>query len=191
MIARRHNPGRSEWHVSKSSRRGPIHGRQRRLGPRNRSVITLGSTTLRCPSEADFFCLVALYLRGRFWLSVERSGVWWAPQILLFRKWRCDDFCRHAVRTGGLVAPRDRMFGFRIRSTGRGRSDVWGDSKQGRFVDFSHHLLSRRLAELCKFLTTSIVRRAIKGPQPTLKTRLTTVPKAYPGRLERSDDRCS
>ena len=100
-----------------------------------------------CPSEADFFCLVALYPAVD---SAQRRalGTWWAPQILLFSQTEMRQFLRRVRTVGG---KRDRMFGF-----GFDRADqavqTRGDPAR-RYRDFSQHLLSRRLAKLRRFLS--------------------------------------
>lgn len=100
-----------------------------------------------CPPEADFFCLVALYPAVDA-AQKRELGTWWAPQVLLFSQSEMRQFLRRVRTVGGR---RDRMFGF-----GFDRPDhafqTRGDSAR-RFIDFSHHLLPRRLGMLHRFLS--------------------------------------
>ena len=100
-----------------------------------------------CPPEADFFCLVALYPAVDA-AQKRELGTWWAPQVLLFSQLEMRRFLRR-VRT--VQGERDRMFGF-----GFDRPDqafqTRGDAAR-RFLDFSKHLLPRRLGMLRGFFS--------------------------------------
>jgi hypothetical protein len=101
-----------------------------------------------CPAEADFFCLVSLYPalnKGQR----RRLGTWWSPQILLFSQMEMQRFLR-SVRTKG--GRRDSFFGFGFNQAGEA-VQTRGDSK-GRCLDFSKHLLSRHIEELCRFISS-------------------------------------
>ena len=101
----------------------------------------------KCPQEADFFCLVALYPAVDA-AQKRELGTWWAPQILLFSQSEMRDFLRTVRTVGGR---RDRMFGFGFDHPDQA-VQTRGDSKR-QFKNFSKHLLSRRLPKLRKFLS--------------------------------------
>jgi hypothetical protein len=103
-----------------------------------------------CPAEADFFCLVSLYPEKD---SAKRRelGTWWAPQILLFSQKEMRRFLRSVRTVGG---KRDPFFGFGFDKAEESVQNR-GDSRQ-RYLDFSKHLLSRRLPELRRFLSKTL-----------------------------------
>jgi hypothetical protein len=102
----------------------------------------------KCPPEADFFCLVWFYPAVN---KAQRRelGTWWAPQILLFSQEEMRLFLRNVRTKGG---KRDSYFYFEFNQAGEAVL-TRGDSK-GRHRDFSTHLLSPRLAELRRFLSS-------------------------------------
>ena len=101
-----------------------------------------------CPSEADFFCLVWFYPAVN---KAQRRelGTWWEPQILLFSQTEMRRFLRSVRTVGG---KKDSRFYFGFNQAGEA-FQTRGDPK-GRYGDFSKHLLSRRLTELRRFLSS-------------------------------------
>jgi hypothetical protein len=102
----------------------------------------------KCPSQADFFCLIWFYP------AVDKDqrrkhGTWWVPQILLFSQSEMRPFLK-SVRTRH--GKRDRFFYFAFNQAGEA-VQTRGDSK-GRYRDFSKHFLSRRIAKLRRFLSS-------------------------------------
>lgn len=102
----------------------------------------------KCPPEADFVCLVALYPAVDA-AQKRELGTWWAPQILLFSQLEMRRFLRSVRTVGGKP---DRMFAFGFDHPGEA-FQTRGDPAR-RFSDFSQHLLSKRFAALKKFLST-------------------------------------
>lgn len=99
-----------------------------------------------CPSQADFFCLVALYPAVDT-AQKRELGSWWSPQILVFSQREMRRFLR-SVRT--VAGHSDRMFGFGF-NTADEAYQLRGDPKR-RFRDFSAHLVAHRIGELRRFL---------------------------------------
>jgi hypothetical protein len=102
-----------------------------------------------CPSEADYFCLVFLYPAVNKGQRRE-LGTWWGPQILLFSQTEMQRFLKSVRTVGG--NRRDSFFGFEFNQAGEA-VQTRGDSKR-RFRDFSKQLLSRRVPELRRFLSS-------------------------------------
>jgi len=101
----------------------------------------------KCPSEADFFCLVWFYpAEGR--AERRELGTWWAPQILLFSQTEMRRFLRSVRNVRG---DRGSFFCFEFNQAGEAVLTV-GDPKR-RYCDFSKHLLPGRLDELRRFLS--------------------------------------
>lgn len=104
--------------------------------------------TFECPTQADFFCLVALYPAVD---AAQRRelGTWWAPQIMVFTQTEM----RRLLRSVKTVAGKpDRMFGFGFDNPDES-FQTRGDSKR-RHRSFSNHLLPKQLSVLRRFLTT-------------------------------------
>lgn len=100
-----------------------------------------------CPPQADFFCLVALYPAVDA-AQKRKLGTWWAPQILVFNQREMKRFLRGVRTVGGKP---DRMFAFGFDHP----DEVFqtrGDPTR-RYLDFSDHLLPKRLGELRSFLS--------------------------------------
>ncbi len=116
--------------------------------------------TFECPDQADFFCLVALYPA----IDVKHQrelGTWGAPQILVFSQSEMRTFLRSVKTVGG---KRDPMFGFGFDDP-EVVYQTRGD-RHRRFLDFSDHLLERRVTTLRRFLEPESVLPNMR-PQPT------------------------
>jgi hypothetical protein len=100
-----------------------------------------------CPTEADFFCLVALYPAVD---ATQRRelGSWWAPQVLLFSQKEMRHFLRNVRTVSGKP---DRMFAFGFDHPDHA-FQTRGDSARS-FADFSRHVLRRRIGVLASFLS--------------------------------------
>jgi len=101
----------------------------------------------RCPSEADFFCLIWFFPADDKARRRE-LGAWWTPQILLFSRNEMRKFLRSVRTVGG---KRDPYFGFSFDRPNEALL-ARGDPKR-RNPDFSKHLLSRHLDKLSRFLS--------------------------------------
>jgi hypothetical protein len=99
-----------------------------------------------CPPEAHFFCLVALYPAVDA-AQKRELGTWWSPQVLLFSQTEMSRFLEKVRTVGG---KRDRMFGFGFDHPEHA-FQTRGDSSR-RFLDYSNHLLPRRVSVLRRFL---------------------------------------
>ena len=99
-----------------------------------------------CPTQADYFCLVALYPA----IDAQQRrhlGTWWAPQVLLFSQREMRKLLASLKTRSG---KRDSMFGFGFNDPTTAYQ-IRGDARR-RFRDYSDHLLSRRAILLRRFL---------------------------------------
>lgn len=104
--------------------------------------------TFKCPTEADCFCLIALYPAVDAKQKKE-LGTWWSPVILLFTQQEMRRFLNSVKTKGGT---RDRMFGFGFDNPS-GVYQTRGDAKR-RFREYSEHLLTRKVPQLRAFLSS-------------------------------------
>jgi hypothetical protein len=149
LIARRRNQRIRVASIQVKSSRTYSETEKRFSETKKRFLYGTRFKNFECPSEADFFCLFFLYPAVTK-AQRRKLGTWWAPQILLFSQKEMRPFLRSVRTVRG--NRRDSFFGFGFNQAGQA-VQTRGDSKQ-RYLDFSKHLLSRRLAKLRRFLSS-------------------------------------